>query len=444
MTVMPEPNAAMPVKAERPTPTPSTEDRHHQSNETSTKYVEWGKEDRYQRDIYEAAMNSTLVAPKLNEIAAMIYSGGVATGKYQMQNGRRVFVEMEHEEFELFRRKSGYDEALYSIIKETVWWGLAFPEMNFTKNGEKVFKVDCFSSMMSRYKEMENKADRSDHIVFNPDFSTKNTIDDNYTSVIPRIDPWYDPVTKARKYQEKSRAKRKMIFDQSIPGMGPQRLYPIMEWHTVISSGWLEFSKKLREFKEAITENQTNAPGIWYYDDVYLANAIENWDKLKGTEAKVKAIQDHIGIINEFYKDPSNKGSAMASRKSTEKMSGKSVYHLERVDFKNPYTADMFIEDLLEVDEQIMNALSYDKAIGSTRRGGGMGNSGGSDKRVGHNIQSAGYHFLRQNILRHLYFINDFNKWGDDWVFMLRTTEVNTADKSSEVSTTIPQEQSRS
>jgi hypothetical protein len=418
-----------------PTASTSKDEDHRKSVSQKYKYIDWGKSDKYQMDIYKDVEMSTLVAPKLKEIAAMYYGHGITTGKIEIVDGHRTFVPYIHPQFEEFCRLSGYMTTFAEICKQAAWWGLPFIEMNFSKDGSKILKVECLSSMMYRYQQPDTPDDRPSHVVFNPDFG--NNPDHNRTISLPLIDTWYDPVSNTAEAMSKADAVKKRIYAQNFGGFGPTRLYPILEWHTAVKSGWIKLQGKLKTYKEAITDNQTADQGIWYFHPDFWKENIAGYDKLDSTEKKIKARDEYLTRLNSFYSNPANKGKNLGATMKMHPNGREMMYTMEFKEFKSPYTEGMYVEDMQETDEQIMNSMNYDKAIGSTRRGGGMGNSGGSDKRVGYNIQMAGYKVIRDTLLNHLKFINDYNQWGDDWVFRIQSVEINTADQKEEVSNQI-------
>ena len=422
-------SASLPTRPAKPVPQVSKAD--NQEISSYGKHIKWGKSDTYANDIYGKSKNSTLIAPKLNDITAMMYGGGVITGIYEGQGKDRHFVPKIFDEFEEFRELGNYDTFFFDFCKQTAWWYWPVPLAHLNATYDKILRWDIKSSMMYRYHEPDKKGDRPTFIDFNPDFG--NTEDPNNTVSIPIIDMWYDPAGNLKKQLE-NKDSRKGVYAMPhvLPGMGNTHYYPTADWHVAIFSGWVEFACMLVEYKKAITKNQTANPFAWYIHKDFWGHKVKDYDKLS-FEKKVEAQQSYMTTLNTFFTEKENKGKGMIFAMVDSHNGRENKKLVERVDFKNMYLDSMYIEDMGEAMQQILSALGSDKSIGGEKQTSGMANSGGSDKRVGFNIQSAMYNARRDFILQHVKMTKRFNGWDKSMQFSVETVEVNTADQRSEI-----------
>ncbi len=387
------------------------------------KIVMWGDSNDFPQVLHEECKKNTIIPSVLDFASRIIQGQGITYYKRigRDKNGdiKEYPILPEIEDF--FNRSSINSRYLDEAALDLVWFYNVFPELGTSVDGSKIVRLTSLEAMECRW-EIMNKSTR---LVENCYVSKKwPNPEKSELEVVPVIDP-YDPF-RVENLQESKPGNYIYPLSMSSPG---KTYYQEPPWLSVRYSGWLKFVQSIPQYKAAIMENQIN---IKYHVRI----PIEFWEwKRPGFEGLNDIEKENIisGVIDEFIESFSGTDKS-GKVVTTHYWSGEGQGEYGKWDIevlKSDFGDGTYIEDSQEGSSHLLFALNIDQTLIGNSPGKGLAGSG-SDKRVSFNITDAMMAPRRKKLLEPLYFIRDYNGWGEDIFFEIKGHQIMTLDTGKE------------
>ncbi len=194
--------------------------------------------------------------------------------------------------------------------------------------------------------------------------------------------------------------------------------YSLSIWNGVRQSGWMAIANKVPALKKAIMENQMTIKYHVEIPDHYFAKRYPISDYTK--EQRETEIQRKIEELNDFLTNVENSGKSLVTFSYYNEQLQKEFPGWQIHVIDNKLKDDAYLPDSQAANSEILFAIGVDPSLigASSVPGGKMASSGsGSDKREAFWSLNAECGPYREITLQPLYFIRDFNRWGDDIEF---------------------------
>lgn len=372
----------------------------------SNEWSPWGDSNTWPADVMDDINDNSIAMRAFNERKKAHYGKGVVSYKVEIdENGNeKKIIVRDNKQINDFFRENRVQLKQLNLILNLEILGNAYPEFILNKAKNKINRFNVLDTSYCRLKMMDKKSFKISTLYYSAQWPTPN---DSIQEI-----PIYDPDKKNDKGQY---ADKKFIYPLNYGSIG-QSYYHMPVWHGVRESGWLAIANKVPVMKKAIMENQMT---IKYHVKIpwdYFDKRYPSPDYTKDTrEAKV---QEKLQELNTFLSDVANAGKSLVSFLHYDKATLKPFpgWEIEVID--NKLKDDAYLPDSAAANSEILFAIGVDPClIGAGIPGGKLGAGSGSDKREAYWKLVNSMHADRQVTLESLYFIRDFNGWGDDIEF---------------------------
>lgn len=451
--------------------------------QTALEVAYWGEDNRFPQNIEQQMAYCGVGKAALEWKARALYGNGIIPGKIIESSGPASssgapadstgnpgFAQRKPSVDEVFQPldRSKYKE-VYSFLEtrsmfrfwleyfqDWAWFGNNFPEIIFTKDGNKISHFIHQESCDSRFKQMNEQgiidtvflskmwgAAKDQFARFDPKKSILNLlenplqiteVDNKYVKKLGCID-MYDPLNTAKKISNELKGKEYIsaILPVNYPSVN-KTYYQVPAWDGARLSGWVEIASKIPALLKTI---YNKAFKIRYHIEVpetyfEMKYGSERWQAMGMKEDGKEQIEARKNLLKEMNDYLSGSEKAYTSFISFFQINSHSNDEYGRVKI----TA---IEDKSNIDKDLMTTSAanieiltamgiHPTLIGSGTVGTGTQRTGGSDQREAYLIYTSLLNLERQVALEPLYLARDFNEWDPDIVFRIRDTQLTTLD----------------
>lgn len=404
----------------------------------STLVAKWGDSNDFPEKIdKEIELNPTLAGAILKKIE-YLYAGGVEYGKEQIVNNQRVWIPMITPEIEAVINSPQTQAYFGQSIFDYIRYGSIFPEMVFTIDKSKVAFTTAQEAMICRWQKQNEATGFIDYCYINRNWNLGRTETSEDTITVPVIDPFIDTPDLIRTESKIFR----YIFRSRTPTS--KTYYPLVNWWTAKTSGWLDVSNYIPLFKKSLMERQMSANKHLEVDLKWLSKKYEDrWEKAT-LQQKNEIFMEELKHMNEMMTGPDKAGGSFMTTKFWDPDLPGWVSSFTIHDLKTGNTSGEYIEDSNEADAKIHYAVGLDMTMSNTKGGSGGGGAGsGSDKREAFNMEQSTNSIHASIILAPIYWMLNYNGLNpnNDIKLRMRSPYLQTLNQVSppKRETTLPQ-----
>ncbi|MBO0360679.1 hypothetical protein J0X19_22150 [Hymenobacter sp. BT186] len=386
----------------------------------------WGPNNDFPQQVIAQAEKSTIIPSVLDWKTRAVYGGGPVYGRVTGydQDGNEQFQRERLPDVEAFFRRSNIKRYAFEGLQNLFWFAQSYPELIQSLNKSKITTLTTQDTAFCRYSVPRASQPVPDwcHISANwPDAKPG----DEYTTSVPVLDPYYDPVEALRA----DTRGFKHIYPLALPSPG-KSLYQLASWNSIRRSGWLEVAQAIPEFKAALFKNQISVKYLIETHEGYWKWKYPDWDT-KLTEVRRQLIADELAAFEATMTGTQGAGKSIMSLTITDPRTGEQIKAFNVTAIDDKLKSGLHIEDSQEASSHIYTALSVDPTLVGISPGKGMGAGSGSDKRVAFNNFISTHRFHQDLILEPLYLVRDYNGWPADLEFRFLNPLSQTADLSN-------------
>ena len=396
--------------------------------------VPWGETNDLPQQIMKQIYESPVASSGLQFNISMGYGDGIAYGRWITDSkGKKKFQEItDNKEINEFFDDNDINNYLLEQVNDISFFYNIFPEIVLSKSG-KIVELHHKEASFSRWGEMNPDTGLIDHHFYSARWAKSPQADE--IDITPVLSPWNtvkDLKVRMGIIPDKNGRKRtathyRFIIPVSLPTPG-RNYYQKPYWFSIIESGWLEYSKKIPEFKNALLDNQMFIKyhvelSDDYFDKIFKAEGINE------PKAQQERIKKEYQDLNNFLGKVKNTGKSVISfiRYSAD---GKELRRMKINVIDNKTQSGEYVED----SEEASNIISYAMGVHPSLIGSSPGKNktiSGSEARELFIIKQALMKPVRDRLLRPLYIIKRFNGWPEDIHFTIPNIVLTTLDRGT-------------
>jgi len=381
----------------------------------------WGTDNLFPQRVMEDVEKDSIIGPTLNKKIKALYGGGLVYGinKIDPDTGVETFIRQRNPEIEAFLKRSNIKRYLLEAITDFYYFYNVFPELLLTADRTKIAAINVQEAVTARWSVQNKKTGLTDWCLISWDWASYPRGEG--AKFVRVINPYWNAVEEVQKDKY-----FKYIYPISYPTPGKLQ-YQLAHWNALRESGWMEVLQYVPLFKKALFEQQISVKyhirinvdfWKWKYDG--------EWENFKASEKRAK-IKEQLAEIEATLMGVENAGKTISSPYWCDP-DGKEHYYWDIIPIDDKIKDGIYIEDSQEASSHYLYALEMDPALIGHAPGSKMNNGGGSEKMIAFNIYLSLCEPERDCILEPLYFISDYNGWGDDLVWKFKNNIVNTVD----------------
>lgn len=371
-------------------------------------FIPWGDDNLHpQRTIELIEENDVLPAVIDFKIRALT-SGGLMYGDITIdEQGHEIYRPMRIPEIDDFLEMIEVENYLEEAAGDFYRHANYFPEV-ILNVGRKVVGLHCndaaFTRLGMQIKTGRNKG-KIDTVFVGANWDYSYSIEDS--EPITAVDPYarvVDQILQGRKYKYviPSRAQSHGRLD-----------YQRGTVDSLIASGWLDLSKSIPKWKNAIMSEQVTIKYQIEVEQGYWKRLYDHkWDKMSAAEKTAAKKKKYDEFIN-FFRDKKKSGASLFTQYHHSE-----VNKTEFSDFKitvlkgDKFGEGSYIEDSSQSDAHIIRSQGVDQTLIGYTPGKGFTAGSGSDKRVAFNQYVLLAQPHQRKILRPFDYIAQINDWN--------------------------------
>lgn len=372
----------------------------------STDWSPWGDLNTFPQDVLEDLEKNSIALRALEKRKSVHYGRGIAPYKRVKNDdgtyGRELITEGEvHEFFRINKINLQWIDLIGALEVFANGW----LEMVLNKDRSKINRVYHKDPAYSRWAKM-NQTGRIPAMYYSANWPNPSKDE------VKRI-PTYDP----DKYSGGKYDGTKFAYPVVYKSFN-KSYYHLSVWNGVRKGGWISLANKIPELKLAIMKNQMSIKYHVKIPDTYFQRRYPEPQYTK--EDREAKITEKMEELNTFLKDVENYGKSLVTLSYWNEQLNQEFpgWKIEVID--NKLKDDAYLPDSQAANSEILFAIGVDPSlIGASGVPGGKlsGAGSGSDKREAFWALNAEMGTYRQVSLDPLYFIRDFNGWGNDVEF---------------------------
>lgn len=372
----------------------------------STRWSPWGESNTFPQDVLEDLEKNSIALRALEKRKSVHYGRGIAPyRRLKSQDGtyrRELITEGEVHDF---FRDNKVNLQWIDLIGSLEVFANGWLEMILNKARNKINRVYYKDPAYCRWARMNDRG-RIPAMYYSANWP--NPDGDELTRI-----PTYDP----DKYKGKKYEGTKFAYPVVYKSFN-KSYYHLAVWNGVRKGGWIDLANKIPTLKLAIMKNQMSIKYHVKIPDNYFAQRYPEPQYTK--EERESKITEKMEELNTFLKDVENYGKSLVTLSYWNEQLNQEFPGWEIKTIDNKLKDDAYLPDSQAANSEILFAIGVDPSlIGASGVPGGKlsGAGSGSDKREAFWALNAEMGTYRQVSLDPLYFIRDFNGWGDDVEF---------------------------
>ncbi len=408
-----------------------TEAKDITTTKQTYKYIPCSTDDNYPNVIREAVYKNPTLARGMEFNIVTTYGKSI---RPVLKNEDGTTSELPPDnEVSRFFEDNDINSWFFEQVTDLHFFFYTFNELILTADASKILMINSKETMFSRLEKRDDKGIINNHF-YCAYFGTDETIKPEQVAVTPVLSPKFtynNLLSKVGKLEgSKDSKNRRFVLPCRFPTAG-SIYYPKAYWHSIIDSGWLDFSNSIPEFKKALMTNQITIKYLIVFSEAYFQTIFKN-EGITDDNAKKARIKKEYDNMNSFLTDTKNTAKSFVTYATKYFGSnGKEEYKnmVEIKPIENLFKGGEFIEDSAEAN----NIISYAIGVHPLITGASPGKNGsinGTEARELFNLKRALLWPYRSQILRVLYLVKRYNNWPDNLYFAIDDIALTTLDKN--------------
>ncbi len=387
----------------------------------------WGDDNLFPQNVMKDVEGNEVLSDTLSWKAKAWYGSGVVYGYVQLDDkGNEVFIRKKDPEVEAFLKRSNINRYALEALTDISFFANAFPEFILSKNRKKIVMLTAQDAVFCRFSKP-----KSDGVInycyINANWDNGANITDEYTTKVPVIDPYFDPVEALRANTKDF----KFIYPINVPSPGKAE-YQLASWNAVRRTGWLDVAKAIPEFKKQLFKNQLSVKYLIEVHHAYWTWKYGDWDSKKVDERQ-KIIAEELDTFNAVMTGTDGAGKSIIATTVRNPHTGEDIAAFKVTAIDDKLKDGIYIEDSQEAASYIYTAVGVAPTLRGVSPGKGMGAGSGSDARVAFNNFVSTSRFEQDLVLEPLNLIRDYNGWDPELQFRFQNPLIMTLDKGKQV-----------
>jgi hypothetical protein len=380
------------------------------------KFVRWGTDNKFPETVREVVQKNTILAARLAQRVARIYSGGIMWGTLSYDDkGAEIFKPMmegaEAEQIRAWLRRTNYQQQFYKAIANEVYFKQGWCELVLNEGGTAVERIRTHSAKYCRHGWRSKTDGKIKQAFIYGDW--KKDPNGKGAAALDAIDMEYDAAEQIR--QSRS---RNVVLPIALPDV-LQDYYALAPWDAARQSKWLSVAEQIPEFKAAIMKNQIAPKYLIKVSYDYWRTRYPDWEQLEQADRKAK-YSAFITEVSETLSTADNAGKSIFSINKFNPATNTQVEGITIEEIGSKFKDGQYIEDSNEASTHILTALGEDPTLSGNGPGKNYGSGSGSDKKVAWDIAYALERPVQDVILEPLNVVRDYNGWNPNLVFRMR------------------------
>lgn len=386
----------------------------------------WGPDNGFPQQVVADAEANTSLATMLNWKAKAWYGGGLVYGLVEYGDGEEErFTRQRLPEVEAFIKRSNLARYAMEALIDLSWFGMAFPEVVLTRNRAQIFSVSALDTSWCRFSKAKTPKDLMRYVYHNANWTNGGRFDDEYSTKIPVLDPYYDAVAGLLARTDGF----KYVYPISFPSPDKSE-YQLASWNTVRRSGWLDIGRAVVEFKKVLLKQILSVEWVIEVNPAYWAWKYKDWED-KSDEDRRALITAELKNFSDVMTGTNGAGkSLMTTTVLNSKNEEVAAFKVTALDKK--MREGLFNEDSQESASHVFTAGGVAPTLMGIQPGKNMGAGSGSDARVAFNNFISTSTFEQHLVLEVLHFVRDYNGWPENLEFRFKQPLIMTLDKGKQ------------
>lgn len=386
----------------------------------------WGPDNGFPQQVVADAEANTSLATMLNWKAKAWYGGGLCYGLVSYDEaGEEVFKQTRLPQVEEFIRRSNLARYAMESLIDISWFGQAFPELILTRNRQEIYSVSALDTTWCRYAKAKRPQDLMKLVFYNANWTTGGRFDDEYSTRIPVLDPYYDAVAGLRARKDGFN----YIYPISFPSPDKSE-YQLASWNTVRRSGWLDIGRAVVEFKKMLLKNILNIEWMIEINPAYWHWKYKDWDE-KSDDERRTLMGAELKNFGDVMTGSNGAGKSLMTT-TVKDAQGNDVAAFKVTALDKKMREGFMNEDSQESASHVFTAGGVAPTLMGIQPGKNMGAGSGSDARVAFNNFISTSTFEQHLVLEVLHFIRDYNGWPENLEFRFKQPLIMTLDKGKQ------------
>ena len=387
----------------------------------------WGADNLFPQHVVADMEENTSLATMLSWKAKAWYGGGLTYGLVSFdEKGEEVFQQVRLPEVEAFIRRSNLKRFGMEALLDISVFGQAFPELILSRDRKQIVSVSTQDACYCRYARAKDAKSIMKKLYINANWGNGGRYDDEYTTTVPVLDPYYDAVEGLRARTDGF----KYIYPISFPSPDKSE-YQLASWNTVRRSGWLAMAKAVLEFKTALLKQYLSVEYVIEVNPAYWAWKYKDWED-KDEEERRRLIKQELTDFGNVMTGSNGAGKSIMTTTVTNSK-GEEVAAFKVTALDKKMAEGLLNEDSQEAHSHVFTAGGVAPTLMGIQPGKNMGAGSGSDARVAFNNFMSTSTFEQDLVLEVLHFIAGFNNWPENLEFRFKQPLIMTMDKGKQV-----------
>ncbi len=400
-------------------------------------FVPWGSNNNFPNELIDRMYKNPVMSSGLKFNIDIAYGEGITAGRYEFQNGKRVFIpDYSNTEVNTFFEENDINGYLLEQLTDLSIFYNIFPEIICNKESTpKIVSLSSKEAAFSRWESMNPQTGEIDHHFYSAYWGRSSAPAEDQidvTKVLSRRNTLRDlrirmGIEKDDSGNKKTPTDYRFIIPVSFPTPG-RPYYQKPYYISIIESGWYDLACSIPEFKNAILKNQM---AIKYHVEL----AEDYFEKIFATEGltsdtqKKARIKKEYADLNSYLAGQENAGKAVISfvKYSPD---GKEMRRMKITEIKTKVEGGEYLED----SEEASNVMSFGMGVHPSLIGSAPGKNStisGTEARELFIIKQALMRPIRDRLLRPLYIIKNFNGWDPTLSFEIPNITLTTLDANA-------------
>jgi hypothetical protein len=241
------------------------------------KYIPWGDDNLYPQNVVVITEKNPVALNLIDFKMQLSYGSGVKLGYYDLEGELKEYTPLEIEKNAGLKKvqtwidDNNLNSELAEICMDEAWWDQADVEIILNRDKDAIAQINSKDKVFSRYSEM-NKDGKIETHLYSAKWDANPTDDDTiFTPCLDFKKPGLDlkmkmGLTENEDGVKENNAEARYIYPirHSSPG---RKYYPFPTWHSIITSGWMDFANAIPVFKKAM---MTNSITVKYHIEINM------------------------------------------------------------------------------------------------------------------------------------------------------------------------------
>jgi hypothetical protein len=396
----------------------------------------WGLNNTYPQLLDEDSEKCNVLEAGLEVLSSYMYGQGLYLYTEEVVDGELVKKIVNDPTIESFLDKSNVNDYLVRACKDYPRYGNIWPLYIKSKDAKTIARIQLQDSPFCRLERHNPATGTIDNMYISAQW--------NRPSFIPTKDflaknkQWVKKYPLMTRFDELNQLtykyKKEPVVAQHIKMFTSGKDYGRSPWHSAYENGWVYNSISVPEMKKRLIEYAMTINYVAYIHNEYWKDTINGFESFSDKEQKA-AVKRKQEEIEKYLLGKDNAWKTLFASMKTD-ASGKEIKSIiiETIDNKMR-EGDQFVTDSQVADGHILFSLTLDPGlIGFVVSGGKSSGGSGSNIREASLALQARLKMHRDNILRPLYVVRDYNGWNPKIKFGLKDYVINTLDQRATTS----------